>query len=84
MRRRSVHGNERPREAGLSTIGELFGQQLPIVAALLVAGFATAFWQYGYIPGGERPFPLAGVRVPVWHLIWMGVWTGYTLSLIHI
>jgi uncharacterized protein len=83
MRKRLVHGNEqRRREPGVSTIGEFFGQQVPIVAALLVAGFATAFWQYGYIPGGERPFPLAGVRVPVWHLIWMGVWTGYTMALV--
>ena len=57
-------------------------QQIPIIAALIIAGFASAYLQHGYLPGGDRPFPIAGVRVPVWHLIWMGVWTGYTMALV--
>jgi len=68
--------------AAARTVREFVGQQLPIIAALIVAGFVAAFWEYGYIPGGQRPFPLAGVRVPIWHLIWMGVWTGYTMALV--
>ncbi len=65
-----------------SILQELFRQQIPIITALLVAGFATAYIQHGYLPGGDRPFPLAGVRVPIWHLIWMGLWTGYTMALV--
>jgi uncharacterized protein len=61
---------------------ELFRQQLPIIAALLAAGFAAAYLQHGFLPGGDRPFPLAGVGVPIWHLIWMGVWTGYITALV--
>lgn len=61
---------------------EFLVQQLPLVLALLALGFASAWWQYGYIPGGARAFPEAGVRVPVWHIVWMGVWTGYTMALV--
>src|SRR6266540_3634833 len=68
--------------SGPSILEELLRQQLPIVAALLAAGFAAAYLQYGYLPGGDAPFPLAGVRVPIWHLIWMGAWTGYTMALV--
>ena len=70
------------RHKDIPIIQELIRQQLPVVAALLVAGFATAYLQYGYLPGGERPFPIAGVRVPIWHLVWMGLWTGYTMGLV--
>jgi uncharacterized membrane protein YfcA len=61
---------------------EFMAQQLPILAALLVAGFAAAYAQHGYLPGGDRSFPLAGVRVPIWHLVWMGFWTGYITALV--
>jgi uncharacterized membrane protein YfcA len=70
----------RPSKA--SVLQEVWRQQLPIIAALLAAGFAAAYLQHGYLPGGDRPFPLAGVRVPIWHLIWMGVWTGYVMALV--
>jgi len=74
MRRRSVPDSARTNRSARdgSLIWEVVGEQLPIVGALLLAGFAAAYLQYGYLPGGERPFPLAGVRVPVWHLIWRG------------
>jgi uncharacterized protein len=65
-----------------SVLQELCRQQLPIITALLAAGFAAAYLQHGYLPGGDRPFPVAGVRVPIWHLIWMGVWTGYVMALV--
>jgi len=42
----------------------------------------TAYAQHGFLPGGEVAFPLAGVRVPIWHLIWMGAWTGYTMAVV--
>ncbi len=61
---------------------EFWHQQAPIIALLLAAGFAAAWLQYGFVPGGDRAFPLAGARVPVWHIVWMGAWTGYTMALV--
>lgn len=61
---------------------EFLSQQLVLLIGLLICGFFAAYLQYGYIPGGDKPFPLAGVRVPIWHLVWMGVWTGYTMALV--
>jgi uncharacterized membrane protein YfcA len=49
---------------------------------LLLAGVIAAYAQHGYLPGGDRIFPLAGVHVPVWHLLWMGFWTGYIMALV--
>ena len=61
---------------------EFMTQQLPILAPLLFLGIATAYAQHGYLPGGDKIFPLAGVRVPLWHLVWMGFWTGYIMALV--
>jgi uncharacterized membrane protein YfcA len=73
----------RPRNpAHPSVWQEFIWQQLPILALVLAAGVATAYVEYGYIPNGDRPFLTAGVRVTVWHLIIMGVWTGYTMALV--
>jgi uncharacterized membrane protein YfcA len=52
------------------------------VFATLIAGFVAAYWQHGYLPGAEVPFPLAGVKVPISHLVWMGFWTGYTMAVV--
>jgi uncharacterized membrane protein YfcA len=65
-----------------SILSEFLVQQLPMIAIVLALGFAAAYLEYGYIPNGDRPFPLAGVRVTVWHLISMGLWTGYTMALV--
>jgi hypothetical protein len=27
-------------------------------------------------------FPLAGVEVPLWHLLWLGFWTGYIMAIV--
>lgn len=70
-------------DAGSSTIArEFFVEQLPLIAGVLCLGFFVAWWQYGFIPNGDRAFPVAGVRVPVWHLLWMGLWTGYIATLV--
>lgn len=61
---------------------EFWREQAPIVAVLIAAGFAAAWMQHGFVPGGDRAFPLAGARVPIWHVVWMGVWTGYTMALV--
>lgn len=61
---------------------EFWQQQFPIFVVLMLAGVAASYLQHGLLPGGDSPFPLAGVRVPVWHVIWMGAWTGYTMALV--
>jgi len=61
---------------------ELLCEQAPIIAAVLVMGVAASYLQHGFLVGGERPFPLAGVAVPLWHLLWLGFWTGYTMALV--
>jgi uncharacterized protein len=63
-------------------VREFLAEQFPLIAGVLGLGFAAAYLQHGFLPGGDVPFPLAGVRVPIWHLIWMGFWTGYTMALV--
>jgi uncharacterized membrane protein YfcA len=61
---------------------EFLRQQAPLIAAALALGFLCAYLQHGFVPGAEQPYPLAQARVPVWHVIWMGMWTGYTMALV--
>jgi uncharacterized membrane protein YfcA len=61
---------------------EFLFEQLPLIAIVLGAGFAAAYLQHGFLPGGDRAFPLAGVEVPIWHIVWMGLWTGYTMAIV--
>lgn len=68
------------RPAGL--VREFLAQQAPFIVAALALGVVAAHLQHGFLPGADRPYPLAHVRVPVWHVIWMGMWTGYTMALV--
>ena len=61
---------------------EFLVEQLPMFVVLMILGYAAAYWQHGFLPGGDVAFPLAGVRVPIWHLVWMGFWTGYTMAVV--
>jgi len=61
---------------------EFLYQQLPLIAGILVVGYAAALLQHGFVPGPDAAYPLAGVRVPVWHIVWMGIWTGYAMALV--
>ena len=63
-------------------VKELVRDQLPVIVLVFALGVAASYWQHGYLAGGERPFTVAGIRVPVWHLLWMGFWTGYTMGLV--
>jgi uncharacterized membrane protein YfcA len=65
-----------------SLLREFALQQAPFIVAALALGFVSAYLQHGFVPGADRAYPLAGVRVPVWHVVWMGVWTGYTMALV--
>ena len=61
---------------------EFLTEQAPLLALVLALGFGAAELQHGYLPGGDIAFPLAGVKVPIWHLVWMGFWTGYTMAVV--
>ena len=65
-----------------SLIREFLGEQLPLIMGVLGLGFTAAYVQHGFLPGADVAFPLAGVRVPIWHLIWMGFWAGYTMAIV--
>ena len=61
---------------------EFIRDQLPIIAAVFIAGLVASYLQHGYLAGGDLAFSVAGVKVPIWHLLWMGFWTGYTMALV--
>ena len=66
----------------LSLTREFLVEQAPVIIIVGGLAVATACWQHGFLPGGEVAFPLAGIKVPIWHLIWMGFWTGYTMAVV--
>jgi len=61
---------------------EFLRDQLPVILGVFVLGVIASYWQHGYLAGAELPFGVAGIRVPIWHLFWMGVWTGYTMGIV--
>jgi uncharacterized membrane protein YfcA len=61
---------------------EFIRDQFPMIIAVFILGLLASHLQHGYLAGGNRPFAVAGVRVPIWHLLWMGFWTGYTMGLV--
>jgi len=61
---------------------EFLSQQAPFIAAALLLGYVSAHLQHGFVPGADTAYPLAQVRVPVWHVIFMGAWTGYAMALV--
>lgn len=77
---KAIHMRTRTSKTSLSK--ELFREQLPFFAILFALGLFFAYSQAGYLPGGDQPFAVAGVRVPIWHLLWMGLWTGYIMGLV--
>lgn len=65
-----------------SILRELLFEQFPLIGIVVVLGIVTAYAQHGFLPGGNVAFPLAGVKVPIWHIVWMGFWTGYTTAMV--
>ncbi len=52
-----------------------------MIVGVFALGVIISYVQYGFVPGADRVFSVAGVAVPIWHLFWMGFWTGYIVSL---
>ncbi len=61
---------------------EFIRDQIPMIFGVFIAAVVVSYLQYGFLPGGDVAFPIAGMRVPIWHLLWMGLWTGYTMGLV--
>ena len=61
---------------------EFLRDQIPMIVVVFGLGLLAAHLQYGFVPGGDVAFPIAGVRVPLWHLVWMGFWTGYLMAIV--
>jgi uncharacterized protein len=70
-------------ENAWSAAGHEFAtQQLPMIAIVAALGVAAAWLEYGFVPNGDAPFAKAGVAVGIWHLVCMGIFTGYTMALV--
>jgi len=61
---------------------EFLRDQAPMIGGVFALGVLVCFLQYGFLPGADRTFPVAGIMVPIWHLLWLGFWTGYTLGIV--
>jgi len=61
---------------------ELLRDQVPLVFGIFLFAVMAAYLQHGFLPGTDRAFPIANVRVPIWHLLWLGLWTGYAMGLV--
>lgn len=61
---------------------EFIRDQIPMIVGVFGLGVIISYLQHGFLPGADLAFPIAGVRVPIWHLLWMGLWTGYTMGLV--
>lgn len=61
---------------------EFVSDQVPMITSVFVLGVIAFYLQNGSLPGSNEPFRIAGVNVPIWHLLWMGFWTGYTMGLV--
>lgn len=61
---------------------ELVFEQLPLIGIVFALGLAVNWLINGFVPNGDRAFPVAGVAVPVWQLLWLGLWTGYTMAIV--
>ena len=68
--------------AGNPVLKEFLRDQVPMIAVVFGLGLLAAHLQYGFLPGGDVAFPIAGIRVPIWHLLWMGFWTGYLMAIV--
>lgn len=65
-----------------SVIKEFCRDQLPMILGTFLLGIIAGYLQAGYLPGSDRPFPVGQITVSIWHLVFMGFWTGYIMGLV--
>jgi len=63
-------------------VKEFLRDQLPMILGVFAAALGISYLHYGDLPGAALAFPIAGMKVPIWHLLWMGFWTGYTMGVV--
>jgi uncharacterized membrane protein YfcA len=68
--------------SGNPVLKEFLRDQVPMIFGVFALGILASYLQHGFVPGGDVAFPIAGIRVPLWHLIWMGFWTGYLMAIV--
>jgi hypothetical protein len=63
---------------------EFWREQVPLVVVTLAAGLVAVILAAWISAGGRRRISAfrGGVKVPIWHLVWMGFWTGYTMGVV--
>ena len=63
-------------------VREFLVDQIPVIVGVFILGVLTCHWQGGHFAAGKMLFPVAGVTVSIWHLLFLGVWTGYVMSVV--
>ena len=65
-----------------SLLMEFLRDQLVLILVIFFSGVLVSYFQYGFVPGTAAAFPVAGVNVSVFHLVFMGIFTGYVMGLV--
>lgn len=71
-----------PGSASPPLLREFLREQLPLAAAVLGLGLLVNFLLLGFVPDADRGYPVAGVAVSLAELLWLGLWTGYTMAIV--
>jgi uncharacterized membrane protein YfcA len=61
---------------------EFLAEQLPLAGGVFALGLGICLLLYGFVPDGERQFPVSGVALTVPQLLWLGLWTGYAMAIV--
>ena len=68
--------------AGRPVLREFLVEQAPLSLGVFALALLVSYLVYGYLPDAEHPLPVAGIIAPIWHMVWMGFWTGYTMAVV--
>lgn len=71
-----------PPLAGHPVLREFLYEQAPLALGVFGLALLVSYFGYGYLPDAQHPLPVAGIVAPIWHLVWMGFWTGYTMAVV--
>ncbi len=61
---------------------EFLRDQLPMIVGVFLLAIVVSYIQHGHLAGANNYFTVAGVRVAIWHLLFLGFWTGYTMAIV--